>query len=129
MSDNITIKDSSNNPVVVRTTELNGVHTPRHIIDSPVQVATVVNRSSTIAAAGVAQVAAPANAVRKLLIIQNPSLSGETLCYAFATDATLDGFSIELGPGEGYIYDVSVPTQSVSIIAATIGHSYILKEG
>lgn len=127
--DNVAIKDFSGNRVVMRTTEAGGIHTAHHILDGPVQISQMVDASGAITVGGSPQVAVPANAARKLLIVQNPNAAGEILYLEFNADATMSGNSLEFQPGEGYIFDMTVWTGSVSVIAFTTGHKYIMKEG
>lgn len=95
------------------------------------------SKSGVIAAGGVSQQLAAANANRNRLIIQNPGTAAgqgigaaESLFVNFTGNAGVnDGTSMEIFPG-GY-FDTSfgpVSTQAVNINGATINHKFIAWE-
>ncbi len=93
--------------------------------------ASATDRSGTIAVAATSQQLMASNANRRGLYIANPSDQLETLYINFgATAAIPPGYaSIELSPGQSYeIYGPMVPTDEISVIAATLSHPYIAKE-
>lgn len=90
----------------------------------------LTNRSGTIAAGGTAQTAAAQNASRRYLLIQAPSANTESLWVNFdGTAAVTSQPSIEFPPGLILIWDAGfVPSGAVSVIAATIGTPFVVKE-
>ncbi len=90
----------------------------------------LTNRSGTVAAGGAAQQAAPANPERRYLLVQNPTASPDTLWVRFGATATAASPSIELPPGATLVFEAEfVPTDSVSVIAATPGTPFTAWEG
>lgn len=85
--------------------------------------------SNTITAAGVSQQILNSNSGRQILILQNPSTETEPLYYNFGSAADIEGTSPELAPGQTALFDIAVPTTTVHVIAATMGHRFYAKEG
>lgn len=90
-----------------------------------------VNRSSTITTGGTAQTAVAANSGRLALVIHNVD-AAEALYVNLVGTAVVDGAGgIKLAAGATLIFDGSgiVPTNAVSVIAATTGHKFTIYEG
>jgi len=96
------------------------------------------DRSGAMAAGGVSQQLAAANAARKSIYIENPAtaagqniVAAESLFINFTAAATVNGGnSFEITPG-GYWPPSSYNTvtiEQINVNAATIGHRYIAKE-
>jgi hypothetical protein len=66
---------------------------------------------------------------RRFLLIQNPVTETENLFVDFGSNAVADGTDLTLVPGAAVIFDVACPVDRVSVIAATTGHKFIMKEG
>jgi hypothetical protein len=93
---------------------------------------TVADYSGTIAAGGTAQQAAPANAVRQYVLIQNPSTTtGQNLWFNFDVTAVQSQPSVLLTPnGSNYIAESSyIPTGAISVIGATTAQPFVVKCG
>lgn len=149
MANDVSIKDSNNAVQTVATDDIGGrqyqiVKPAFGIEDSAILVSTtnplptafsavlriaITNRSGQISTGGTAQQAAATNASRNYLLIQNPSNAGESLWYSLDTIAVAASPAIELQPGQSYESTNVVPTGAVSVIAATTGHKYTVKEG
>lgn len=95
----------------------------------PVQ-GTLTDRSGTLTAGATAQILAAANASRHYLFIENPSNQTESLWINFTTTAVRSEPSIEIPPGAAFTMEAGfVSTELVSVIATTINHPWIAKEG
>lgn len=114
-------------PLAVTVNNVNATFTPT--------VSNATDKSGFIAAGGVSQQLAAANAARKRIVIENPSnaVNGESLFINFGAAASLNAAatpdSFEILPG-GY-YDSGfgpVSGQQINVNAATINHQYIAKE-
>lgn len=90
---------------------------------------TLTNYSGSIATGGTAQTALAANPKRNFLLIQNPPTEVENLSVDFDATAVGDGTDFTLEPGGAVIFDTLIPQGLVSVIAATTGHKFIVKEG
>jgi len=88
---------------------------------------TDTDESGTIDTGGTAQEAAAAKE-RVYLFIQNPSTETESLFFSTDTTAVAASPSVELQPGQSATWLVAVPQTAVSVIAATTGHKYTIKE-
>jgi len=88
----------------------------------------ITDKSGTLTTGGTAQTAAAARNQRAFLLIQNPENETENLFFSVDTTAVADSPSISLAPGDGVIFDQVVPTGAVSVIAATTGHQFTVKE-
>lgn len=98
------------------------------VIVVPTQGA-LTDYSGTIASGGTAQTAVAANASRRYLLVQNVSLT-EDLWLNFGVAAVASQPSILLRPGSSFESSPAfVSTQLVSVIAATTGHAFVVKEG
>ena len=83
--------------------------------------------SGTITAGGTAQVAAAANTSRVYLFVQNNSTGDEWV--NFTTTAVQSQPSIKMVPGASLTYEGgSCSSEAVSIIGATTGQTYTMKE-
>lgn len=98
------------------------------------QVNTVIDGSGQIAVAATSQqVFGPAN--RKYLFCQNPSttLSGvaaESIFINLGVAATTTGTSYEIINGGTLQFSASaIPSTSVNVIAATVAHKFVCKQG
>ena len=93
-------------------------------------------RNGALAVGGKSQKLAPANGLRKYIIVQNPGTSAgqnlsnpESLFIRFGHNAGVnDGTSLEVLPGSCMEFDTVVSTESVSVNAATAGHRWIAVE-
>lgn len=86
------------------------------------------DRSGTITLGGAAQQIAAANTDRRYLLVQNVSTT-EDLWMAVGATAVMAQPSILLGPRQPFsMEDGAIETSSVSVIAATTGHPYTMKE-
>jgi hypothetical protein len=90
---------------------------------------TITDRSSTVTVGGTAQTAIAANIYRRFLFIQNPTTEIENLFVDFGATAVGDGTDLTLVPGAAVLFDVAVPIELISVIAATSGHKFIMKDG
>ncbi len=89
---------------------------------------TVTNRSGTITLGGTAQTAVAINTSRKYLVIQNTS--DTDLWFNFTTTATADQPSFKLIPSASFVMESSfISTELISVIGATTGKSFTIKEG
>lgn len=94
-----------------------------------------INRSGSITAGGTAQLAVAANDSRRYLLIQNKSTALESFWVDFDATAVADSPSIEIAPGvtifweTGDAQEVYIPTGAISVIAATTGTKFTIKEG
>ena len=93
---------------------------------TPVPI-TVTNKSGTITSGGTAQTAAAAKQ-RVYLFIQNPSTETESLFFSTDTTAVAASPSVELQPGQSATFLFAVPETAISVIAATTGHKFTVKE-
>lgn len=86
---------------------------------------TITETSGTITLGGTAQTATAANTGRSYISCQNPPTATEPLYYRFAGAASATGNSKSLQPGAEFTYATGfVPTQALSIVAATTGHAF-----
>lgn len=117
-------------PVLV----LNSVRLADPLSDSPAEilyppVSALSNGSGvfTITAGGTHQALAPANTVRRYLMVQNHSSAD--LWINEGTTATLAPPSIRVAPGAVWEYAAqATPTGAMRIIGATTGQSFTVKE-
>lgn len=88
------------------------------------------DRSGTITAGGAAQNALTQNAGRAHVSIFNVD-TGEDLWVSFVgTAAIATQGSIKVPPGSLLVYEVGmVPSNALSVIAATTGHKFTIWEG
>lgn len=90
----------------------------------------LTNRSGTITAGGTAQAAVAANTSRNYLLIRNPIDATEALWINLTGTATAASPSLRLDAGDILTFEGSfVPTNAVSVIAATTGHAFTIWEG
>lgn len=102
---------------------------PLPVTTTAAGVSTLTDRSGTIAAGATAQTAAAANTSRDYLLIQNTDAT-EDLYFNFGTTAVATQPSIKLTPNSSWENPSHFcPTGLVSVIAATTGHAYVVKEG
>lgn len=88
----------------------------------------VIDRSGTITTGGTAQVAASARAYRRYLLIQNTD-NAEALWFNFTTTAVQDSPSIKLVANGSFVMESGfISTEAISVIAATTGHKFTIKE-
>jgi len=96
-------------------------------------VTNMTDRSGNIAVGGASQQLAAANAVRRRILVENPSTAAESLFINFGAAASVNGAatpdSIEITPG-GYFDSGNGPVDGrvINVVAATGGHKYIAKE-
>lgn len=88
----------------------------------------LTDRSGTITTGGTAQNAMAANTSRKYASVTNPISATESLFVNDAGTATAASPSYELLPGESYETGAFVPTNAISVLAATTGHAFIARE-
>ena len=87
-----------------------------------------VSRSGSIATGGTAQQLAPANALRRGLVVQNPSSAAGSLYILHGGTASASGNSIELRPGWSYSAGSNPSSQAISVFSATTGHVFFAQE-
>lgn len=111
--------------VVAEKVNVSGSTTPA----GPVR-GSITNRSLTLAVGGTAQDIMAANATRNYIFLQNPLAATESLWFDVGADAVVAGDnSIELVPGQSWEMVGFVPTQRISVVAATTNHKIKAKEG
>lgn len=102
---------------------------PLPVLSAPIR-GSLTNRSGTISAGGTAQTLAAANLARNYLLIANPSANTATLWIDFGVAAVAAAPSIEIRPGGALVFEAGfIPTDAVSILAATTATPFIAKEG
>ena len=85
--------------------------------------------SGSISSGGSAQNVAGASE-RSYLLIQNKSAATESFWVSFVTTAVADSPSIEVVPGTTLTWDAGfIPSGIISVIAATTGTKFTIKEG
>lgn len=91
---------------------------------------TLIDRSGTITAGGTAQTGVAAKADRRYLLVQNKSTASESFWVNFGgTAAVADSPSIEIAPGVTLTFESGfVPSGAISVIAATTGTAFTIKE-
>jgi hypothetical protein len=90
----------------------------------------LTDRSGTITAGGTAQQAAAVNAARKYLLVQNPTDGAESFWFSADATAVAASPSVEVAPGVTLTFEGSfVPSSAISVIAATTGTAFTIKEG
>lgn len=90
----------------------------------------LINRSGTITVGGAAQALAVANTTRNYLLVVNPASNTASLWVDFGVDAVAASPSIEIRPGGALVFEASfIPTDAVSILAATTATPFIAREG
>lgn len=100
---------------------------PAAVLYPPVSALSNGSGTFTITAGGTHQALAPANSVRRYLMVQNNS-SGDLWINEGAT-ATLAPPSIRIAPGAVWEYPAqATPTGAMRIIGATMGQSFTIKE-
>lgn len=88
------------------------------------------DRSGSITSGGTAQQAAGVNLGRRYLLIQNKRSATESFWVDFDKLATTDSPSIEISPGVTMFWEETfVPRGVISVIAATTGTKFTIKEG
>lgn len=125
------ISQAANNArrvIIAGTVSESGAIDPGSVPITPTGGA-LTDRSGTITAGGTAQAAAAANTARKHLFIQNPSTAPGSLWFSTTDTAVQASPSIELLPGASAVTGSFVPTGAVSVIAATTGHAFTMREG
>jgi hypothetical protein len=91
---------------------------------------TLTDRSGTITAGGTAQNAIASNAARRYLLVRNPKSATESLWLSLVGTATVASPSLELAAGDAYVAESDlIPTNAVSLIAATTAHAFTVWEG
>lgn len=84
--------------------------------------------SGSIAAGGTAQTALAENRDRDYLLVQNVS-SGDLFVDFDGTAAVADQPSVKIAAGAAFVWETRfVPTGAVSIIGATTGQKFTIKE-
>jgi hypothetical protein len=92
-----------------------------------VTAVTYLDRSGSLAVAGVSQAVAPARAGRRGFFLQN--LSGGELWIGFGTAATAGTSSIRLAAGQLYESPAGgVPADAISVVGSSAGQSFTAKE-
>lgn len=88
----------------------------------------VKDASTTITSGGTAQVGLAANTGRKFLLIQNPTTASEDLWFSLTGTAAVDAAgSLSLAAGGAMSFEGDfVPSNAVSVIAATTGHKFTI---
>lgn len=89
---------------------------------------TLTDYSGSITTGGTAQTPLPANSNRVYLLIQNTST--DDLYFNFTATAITDSPSVLLKSGEALVMESTfVSTEAISIIGATTGQTFTIKEG
>jgi hypothetical protein len=89
------------------------------------------DRSGTITTGGTFQQAAASNTARTFLQIHNPEPTGGTDLWFSVTgtaSAAAGSGGTRLAPGGTATYDVQVPSGAVSVLSATTGKAFTVKE-
>lgn len=90
----------------------------------------LVDRSGAITTGGAAQDAAAANSGRQYLLIQNIDAAEALWVNLGATAAVATAGSITLAAGASLVFESGpCATGRVSVVAATTGHKFTVKEG
>jgi hypothetical protein len=90
----------------------------------------LTDRSGTLTAGGAAQEAVAANTSRNYLLIRNPINATEELWVNLTGTATAASPSVRLDAGDYLIFEAGfIPTNAVSVFAATTGHAFTIWEG
>lgn len=101
------------------------------IIDTETQ-GTLGDKSGTITTGGTAQNAAAINTGRRYLFILNPPAATETLWVSIVGTAVANGEatgSVALAPGQSFVWEGRlIPTNALSVVAATNGHKFTAYE-
>lgn len=86
----------------------------------------IKDASAQITTGGTAQTALAAQTGRKYLLIQNPTTASEPLYVNLTGDAVVDEEgSVALAAGGALVFEGPfVPSNAVSVIAATTGHEF-----
>jgi hypothetical protein len=87
----------------------------------------LTDHSDTITTGGVAQDAMAVNSSRKFARLKNPDTATEDLYYSFT--GTASASSDVLHAGDEMIAVSFVPTQALSVFAATTAHAFVAEEG
>ena len=95
----------------------------------------MIDYSGSITTGGTAQTAVAANPNRRWLRVENPPSATESLFVRYDGTATTNSStpnSTELAPGASDEFSFTgvgyIPGGAVSVIAATTGHKFIIKE-
>lgn len=91
----------------------------------------LVSRSGTITLGGTAQTQIAQNTGRVYLLIQNID-TAEDLWFSFVGDAGITSTgSVKLVPGQMILWETDglIPTNALSVVAATNGHKFTIYEG
>lgn len=86
----------------------------------------LVDHSGSITAGGTAQVVTSANVDRHYLMVQNNSAGDEWV--NFGISAVVGQPSVRIVAGDTATWDSFIPTQSISIIGATTGQTFTIKD-
>lgn len=87
----------------------------------------LVDRSGSIAVANTAQyIVSTQNFARGYIFFQN--ISSADLWINFDAVAVLDKPSIKVAAGASIVFDLFVPSGTVSVIGATLGQKFVYKE-
>jgi hypothetical protein len=90
----------------------------------------LTDRSGTITAGGTAQAAVSANTSRNYLFVRNPIDATEALWVSLVGTAAAASPSVRLDAGDSFEYAGSfIPTNALSVFAATTGHAFTIWEG
>ncbi len=126
MADNVSLRDGTATQFSIKTKDTGLGHVPYHIlIGNPVSY---TYRGGTITAGGTSQAAAPANASRAGLMLQN--LSSNDLFISVSGSAANTTSGLRLVPNTApFVFPMhGVPTANVSIIGATTGQAFLCYE-
>lgn len=115
----------------MKSTESGGIHTPVVSLASGTSIVptstALTDISGTITAGGSSQQISTAHS-RKYLLVQNPSSATESLWVNFGAAATVGQPSIEIAAGTALVLSSFIPSQTITVIAATTGHAFTAKE-
>ncbi len=88
-----------------------------------------IDRSGTITTGGTAQQAAASNTARTFLMIHNPDTTTDLWFSTTGTASAAAGSGgTRLGPGGTAFFDNIVPSGAVSVLSATTGKGFTVKE-
>lgn len=90
----------------------------------------IIDRSGSVTLGGTAQDAVAANAGRQYLLVQNIDATAD-LWVNFGADAAVNtAGSIQLKPAASIVFEDRItPSGRVSVVGATTGHKFTIKEG
>jgi hypothetical protein len=86
----------------------------------------LTDASGTITAGGTAQNALAVNSGRQYLLVHNPTTETEALLVNVTGGTAAATNAVHLAPGGTLEFDTFTPGDTVSVLAATTGHKFII---